>query len=367
MKNIAVIMAGGSGERFWPLSRQAHPKQLLCLGNSGKTMLAEAIDRIRAQVDAADIYVQTMPHLLAPIRAADLGIPKENVIAEPCKRNTAGCLCYAAAHTLAKYNSDGSDLVLAILTADHRIGDQAGFQRTVATALATAANEAALVTIGVPPDHPATGFGYIQAAPSEGDATTSEELPTVHRVKRFQEKPDRATAASYLAAGNYFWNSGMFFWRLDQFRAAFSLADPAFATAITQMKAAMQAGDDALVTQIFEGLKSISIDYALMEKAEHVLMVRATFPWEDVGSWAALDRARRPDAQGNVVEGDPVLVNTRNAIVCNHGKDMAVGVVGVENVVLVVTDDAVLLVSKDHTEDVKQVVEELKRRNSPQL
>ncbi len=366
-KKIAVIMAGGSGERFWPLSRQNHPKQLLALGHTNQTMLQEAVDRVRHVIANEDIYVQTMPHLLDAIRNAELGIPVENIIAEPCKRNTAGCLSYAAAHMLAKYDSSGDDLVLSILTADHVIGDTGHFLRTVEQALDTATFGSALVTIGVPPTYPSTGFGYIQTGLPDETGSVDKDRPEVYSVKAFKEKPELSVAESYLEAGNYYWNSGMFFWRLDTFVNEFNTADKPFADAIYSMKLAMQVGDHEKVEAVFNSLQSISIDYALMEKAKNVAMVRATFPWDDVGSWSALDRTRQPDGLGNVAVGDSVVIDTNNSIIYNNTQNMTVGVVGMENVVLVVTDDAILLVSKDRTEDVKQIVESLKKRNAPQV
>ena len=366
-KKIAVIMAGGSGERFWPLSRQNHPKQLLALGHTNQTMLQEAVDRISHVIANDDIYVQTMPHLLDAIRNADLGIPDENIIAEPCKRNTAGCLCYAAAHMMAKYDSDGSNLVLSILTADHIIGDTDQFLRTVEQAMTTAANGSALVTIGVPPTYPSTGFGYIHAVSSDVTDDVDENRPEVYSVKSFKEKPELTVAESYMEAGNYYWNSGMFFWRLDTFVNEFVSTDNSFADAINSMKLAMQADKQEEVERVFSSLPSISIDYGLMEKAKNVAMVRATFSWDDVGSWSALDRTRQPDSLGNVAVGDSVVIETNNSIIYNNTQHMAVGVVGVDNVVLVVTDDAILLVSKDRTEDVKLIVESLKKRNAPQV
>lgn len=359
LKRVAVIMAGGSGERFWPLSRLNLPKQLLRLTSETDSMLAEAVQRIAPMIDPEHVYVQTAAHLRDAILEAGIGIPAENVLTEPCKRNTSGCLAYATAHLLAKY---GPDFSMAILTADHVIDHADRFRETVAEALRAAEEEQALVTIGITPTRPATGYGYVQAR------MEAAEAQDVFSVEAFHEKPNENSAQRYLDAGTYFWNSGMFFWTASAFLGELDGANPKLALATRQMAEAMKAGDDARVRRIFEGLEDLSIDYALMEKARRVAMVRAQFAWDDVGTWASLDRTRPADAQGNVTFGEPVLVDCRNAVVYNApGKQrMAVGVVGMENVVVVATEDAVLVLPKDRAEEVKRIVQELKRRDAPQ-
>ncbi len=363
MKRMAVIMAGGSGERFWPVSREQHPKQLLCLTDSGKTLLQEAVDRLLPLVPREHIYIQTMGHLQTPISAAGLGIPGENVIAEPCKRNTAGCLCYAVAHLLAEHGGDGADITMAVVPADPVVGDDMLFRETVEAALAAAEADPVLCTIGIVPDRPATGYGYIHAELPDG-ASPLAALP----VRAFKEKPPRDLAGKYLASGDYFWNSGMFFWRISTFLDEFDRANPVFSETTRRLAGVLRAGDHVEAENLFGRLESISIDYALMEKARNVAMVRAAFSWDDVGTWSALERTRRPDEDGNITEGGPVLVDCHGSIVCNHAgpEKMAVGVVGLDDVVVVATEDAVLVVHKDRTEDVKQVVQALKKRNAPQ-
>ncbi len=360
LQRVAVIMAGGSGERFWPLSRLHLPKQLLRLTSETDSMLAEAVKRIAPLVDPPHVYVQTAAHLRAAIIDAGIGIPPENVLAEPCKRNTSGCLAYATAHLMAKYRQDVS---MAVLTADHVIDDPDRFCASVATALRTAEEDCALVTIGIPPTRPATGYGYVQANlnSAAGDG--------VFPVEAFHEKPGEETAKGYLAAGNYFWNSGMFFWTASAFLTELDGANPALAQATRTMAQAMTAKNEPELRSIFEGLEDVSIDYALMEKAKHVAMVRAQFAWDDVGTWASLDRTRTPDTQGNVTFGAPVMIDCRNAVVYNAAgaSSIALGVVGMDNVVVVATDDAVLVLPKDRAEDVKRIVQELKRRNATQL
>ncbi len=367
-QRIAVIMAGGSGERFWPVSRRLHPKQLLRLTSPTDTMLHESVKRLLPLIKADHIYVQTSEELVPAIRAAQLGIPDDNVIAEPCRRNTAGCLAYAAAHMLARYGGDGSNLSMAVVTADHRIGDNGTFAETVSRILSVVETEPVLGTIGIPPTRPSTGFGYIQAK-LDGAPADLTKVPQSFTVQAFREKPPLDVAKSYVDSGDYFWNSGMFFWNIATFVKEFDAADPAYGQAIRAMAAAKSEGNNEQVVKIFEGLTSISIDYALMEKANKVAMVNATFAWDDIGTWSALERSREADEQGNVTQGDPVLIDSEGCIVYNDegAEARAVAVIGVTDLVVVVTKDAVLVVPKDQTEDVKKAVQALQARNAKQL
>ena len=366
VERVAIIMAGGAGERFWPLSRQDQPKQLLCLTSPEHTMLDEAVARVAPLIPTEDVYVQTSARLRSAIAGAGLGVPAENLIAEPLRRNTSGCLSYAAAYVMAHYGADSESITMGVLTADHDIGDVKGFRETIGVALDAAEREAQLVTIGIVPTRAATGYGYIEV---DGGSVAVGHGPTVHKVGSFHEKPDLELAEEYLAGGNFFWNSGMFFWRISTFLSELDDACPSLATATREMSAAMSAGDEKEVLRIFEGVENISIDYALMERAKNVAVVRATFPWDDVGTWASLGRSRSVDGSGNVLQGDPVVLDCRGSIVYNASgaEKMAVGVVGMEDVVVVVTDDAVLVVPKDRTEDVKRVVQSLQERDAPQL
>ena len=366
---IAVIMAGGSGERFWPLSRRRMPKQLLRLTKPDQTLLAEAVERMAPVIPPERVFVATALHLRDAVCRAKLGIADENVLAEPCKRNTAGCLVYAAAHVLNRFREDGPNVTMAVVTADHTIGDADRFRATVQAAMAAAEAEDALVMIGIRPSRPATGYGYIEipadAAPTAG---SSPELP-VFPVTRFREKPDLATAREFIRTGRFFWNSGMFFWRLSAFLDELEAAAPALARAVHAIAQALGAGDHAKVNATFQGLKDISIDFALMEHVRRVLMVRGDFPWDDVGSWDALDRSMPHDEEGNVCVGAPVLVDTRGCIVYNAaGPDrMAVSVLGCENLVVVACGDGVLVAPKARAQEVKRIVAALKEQNASQL
>jgi len=367
MQRVAVVMAGGSGERFWPLSRRTRPKQLLKLTSHDQTMLDEAVARMAPLVPAEHIYVITGEHLVGPIKASGLAIPAENILAEPAKRNTAGALAYTAAALLARYGGDGSRISLAVTTADHDIREPDVFRRTVDAAMAAAEQEEALVTLGIVPTRPETGYGYIQI---DRDSTSKiRNAVAVTPVRAFHEKPSRERAEDFIAEGNYYWNSGMFFWRISTFLSELEQARPALAESVRKMAAAMAAKDDTTVRAEFDALEDISIDYALMEHAKRVAMARAEFPWDDVGAWTALDRSYAKDENGNVAVGDPVLSDVSDCIVYNDagGDAMAVGVVGMNNVIVVVTHDAVLVLPKDRAQDVRHAVQELKKRNAKQL
>lgn len=369
MLRTCVIMAGGSGERFWPLSRKNRPKQLLPLTESGKTLLEEAVDRIRPLISPEHVYIVTGEHLVDPIRHAQVGVPAENVIAEPCKRNTLGALAFAAAHLLARYGGDGTNLGMAVLTADHQIGDSDRFRALVDAAMTAAEREDALVVHGIVPTRPETGYGYVKMTDGERLGGFDDTVH-IHPVEDFLEKPDQARAEQFASSGRHFWNGGMFFWQISTFLSELGHARPQLGQAVEGMAGALRVNNMEEVCAIFEKLEDISIDYALMEKARKVLVVKADYPWDDVGAWSAMERMNRCDKDGNVCAGDPVvLVDTKNSIVLNEARpgEVAVSVVGMENIVVVVTDDAVLVVPKDREQEVKQAVAALKERNARQL
>jgi len=368
MTRFGVIMAGGAGERFWPLSRKERPKQLLPLTHPEKSMLVESIERLRPVVPPEQVYVITGEHLVAPIRAARTGLPDDNIIAEPHKRNTAGALAYITAVLLARHpDLDPGEMTLAIATADHRIGEPPLFARTVDTALDAAETENALVVCGIVPNRAETGFGYIEIAEDARPVQDFREGIPVFTVTGFKEKPDADLAQKYVTSGRYFWNSGMFFWTIGAFLRELEHARPAFAEGARDIARALREGDEARAAERFAQFEDISIDYALMEQARKVLMVRGAFPWEDVGAWPAIEEPGQCDPDGNFAIGDPVLYDTKDSIVYNAaGREIAVGVAGVENLIVVVTEDAVLVIPKDRAQDVRYLVKALKDRGAPQ-
>ncbi|MCC7101864.1 MAG: mannose-1-phosphate guanylyltransferase [Fimbriimonadaceae bacterium] len=363
MKRIAVIMAGGSGERFWPLSRQSHPKQLLKLAHPDKSLLAQSIERIEPIVGLENIIIATAPHLLDPISAALPFLGPSQIQAEPHKRNTAGCLVWTAANILARDPSLRETGSIAVLTADHRIEPDEGFHRTIRAALELAEETGGLVTIGIRPDRPETGYGYIELASD----LESRHNVACHSVRAFKEKPDLATAGQFLASGRFLWNSGTFFWRLDAFLAELAIAAPDLFSSIEKIAFQLREKDEIGATATFATLPSISIDYALMERAKKVFVVSADFNWDDVGSWDALDRSLPHDDSGNVAQGSSLLVDTKNSIVMNEHAGLTTCILGVEGLVVAVTGDALLVIPKDRAQEVKTLVDQLKAHRTDLL
>lgn len=358
MNTYVVIMAGGSGERFWPLSRIRKPKQLLGLTNPNVSMLAEAIARIEPLVPAERILIITSEVLQGPIRDAIPTLPKENVVAEPAKRNTAPCLALACSLIQKR---EGADALMAVLTADHFIGNAADFRNDVEKALQYAEQHNALVTIGIPPTRPETGYGYIQVQEQQ---TKGDVIP----VEGFKEKPPFSVAVEYVKSGRYLWNSGMFFWRTGSLQAAMDALLPDVSKHILPMTNMLSEDCRAELSETFALMPDISIDYGVMERAANVAVLPASFPWDDVGSWDALERMQPLDQEGNVRQGDTVCLETSGSIVVNahHGSHI-VATLGIEDCVVVVTDDATLVCSKSRAQDVKAVVAQLRNENRREL
>jgi mannose-1-phosphate guanylyltransferase len=363
MKRVAVIMAGGSGERFWPLSRKNKPKQLLNL-ISDKTLLRESIDRIAKAINLSDIYIITGHHLVEPIRENLPELPPGNVIAEPAKRNTAPALAYAAAFIWQKYSKEfiENEILLGILTADQLISPINGFVETIDRAFEYVEEGDVLLTLGIKPSRPETGYGYIEI---EGNLNKEGVLEAME----FHEKPNAETAQKYLRDGNYYWNSGMFFWRLDIFRRSMVEFMPEIGKKMLDLKNALDEYETYLdndgydkINQIFSSFPSESIDFGLMEKADNVYIMKADFDWDDVGSWDSLDRVNKRDSDGNVIKGNVSMVDTKDTIIINKsGDDILVTASGVDDLVIITTPDSVLVTRKDKVQNIKSLVAEIKQ------
>jgi mannose-1-phosphate guanylyltransferase len=356
-RRIALILAGGIGERFWPLSRSWRPKQLLPLARGGRTLLQDAVDRLYPLIPPGDIYIVTGPALVEPIREADLGVPMGNVIAEPARRNTAGALVFAVAHLLAERGDEVLGATLAVLPADHLIDPAERFRSDLQQILEAVEALGGLAVIGIPPTRPETGYGYLE----RGD---EEPRPGIHRVAAFREKPDGATAAKYLRSGRHFWNSGMFFWRTRDFLEELTLAAPDHQLVVAPLTEALRTGEEEAARDLFEALPEISIDYALMERARRVWMVTASFEWDDLGAWDSLRRAWQPDERGNITFGESVLVDADECVVVNDtGREgTSVAVIGVRGLTVVVSSDGVLVTRTDRAQDVRTAVKALRDR-----
>jgi mannose-1-phosphate guanylyltransferase len=352
---FAVILGGGAGTRLWPASRRARPKQLLSLGAS-ESLIAAAVRRGRAIVGAENTLVVTAADQAAAVRDAIPDLPAANIVAEPVPRNTAAAVGLGA---VTAQRRAGPDAVIAVLPADPYIADEETFARLVRLAIVEARDT--IVTIGIRPTHPETGFGYIRL----GAGLPRSGPDAVHDVGGFFEKPDRATAERYVSSGEYLWNSGMFFLTarrmLDETRRHL----PALGALLD---AAAAAGDaDAAIASGYADAPSISIDHGIMEKATGLRVVPGAFGWNDVGSWAALPALRAPDGRGNVMIGAGALIDgDGNIVVADEGAPY-VGVLGVKDLVVVATKDAVLVIPKDRAQDVRRIVEAAKQSGRDDL
>ncbi|GAB4245638.1 MAG: mannose-1-phosphate guanylyltransferase [Acidobacteriota bacterium] len=344
----ALIMAGGQGTRFWPLSTPRNPKQFLRL-LSDRTMLQETADRLRPLVSDRDIFVVAPEVYVEEVRRQLPQLGSEQVIVEPAPRNTAPCIGLACRYLLRRFG----DEPVAVLPADHRIGNVAAFHAALRAA-ERLANEGWMVTFGIRPAYPATGYGYIR----RGEEMTGNWGLPAYRVERFTEKPDRATAEKFLAEGRYDWNSGMFMWKPSILAEELRRHAPEIAEGLERLDAV--AGDDE-ARRLFASLPKLSIDYAVMEKTDRAVVIPCDLDWSDVGSWAAVRDLRPADEAGMVVSGRVENVGSRNCTVFGQD-DKVVALVGVQDLVVVDTPGGLLICAAGETERVREVVERLQEK-----
>ena len=343
-----VVMAGGSGTRFWPLSRKARPKQLLALATD-RPLIVETVNRLQGLATPGRTYVVCGPVHARAVRRLLPRLPAANVVVEPIARNTAPAIGLVTLHIQAR-DPDG---VLAVLPSDHHVADVAGFRAVLGRA-AEVAQSGALVTIGIKPSRPETGYGYIRVGdPIDGTAA---------RVRAFVEKPDAPTAAEYVASGEYLWNGGIFVFTARAMREAIRQHMPELDAVLERIAPTIgTARYAATLKRSFPHAPAVSIDYGVMEKAQQIAVVPGDFGWSDVGSFAALPEVRPADADGNVVVGKgAVLVDSAGCVVVGSGRPL--GLVGLRDMVVVDAGDAVLVVPRDRSQDVRAVVQSLRAR-----
>jgi mannose-1-phosphate guanylyltransferase len=366
----AVIMAGGAGTRFWPASRRARPKQLLPLAGD-EPLIRQCAQRLVSLCGWERIYVSTGQHLVEPTLAVLPEVSRERLLVEPVGRNTAPCLGWAAAVIARR----APEAVVMALPSDPHIGDVAAFGAALERAVASARG-GIITTVGIEPTHPETGYGYIEA----GEPSA---LPGVRQVRRFVEKPDRARAVEFVASGRYFWNSGMFFFRACDMLDAIRQHLPALADGLAELDRAAERGREAeAVAKLFPTFPAVSIDHGVMEHMAELAVVPASFGWSDIGSWLAAAELAPVDEARNFAPAGSVLVNARNNHVVDlrrasatpaagrHAEERAarvIALVGVSDLVVVETDDALLVLNRSEAQDVKRVVEELQRRGDGHL
>ncbi len=344
----AVIMAGGKGTRFWPRSRKTRPKQLLEIVGK-RTMIKKTIDRLSPLMSEESIYaVVNMLHLEETMEQT--GLPEENIIVEPVGRDTAPCIGLAALH-IERKDPEG---IMIVLPADHHIEDEESFLETVSAAKVVASRDGYLVTLGISPKSPSTGFGYIEKGELLGEIDSREFF----RVERFAEKPDLETARRFLSEGSFSWNSGMFIWKVSTILEEIRTHIPSLHAGLMEIREAIGTDEEMdVVSKVYSSIEGISIDCGIMEKSDISVVIPSDFGWNDVGTWASLDEVMPRDEHGNVVKGKCLTVGTRDTVV--YGRDKLIVTLGLERMVIVDTEDAILIADKDSSQDVKKIVKML--------
>lgn len=356
MPNVyAVIMAGGVGSRFWPRSRERTPKQLLEIFGKG-TMIQNTVSRLSDIIDPHNIIIVTNKVQKSLVVRQLPQIPEENLIVEPLGRNTAPCVGLAAI-LLARIDPEA---VMMVLPADHIMQNEEEFRRVMRLATWVAYESGSLVTVGIEPTRPETGYGYIQVV-DEDDGENPYFSRGVYKVKTFAEKPNLATAKQFLESGDFLWNSGMFIWRVDAILREIERLLPELHAHLKEISRVIGSeAYNSTVETVYRMIRSISIDYGVMEKAGKVLVIRGNFGWSDVGSWDEVCRLSGKDDHGNTVTGKAFLLDTRNTMIQAH--DTFVATIGVDDLIIVVSDDGVLVCRQGRSQDVKEIVDYLRRK-----
>lgn len=337
-------MAGGRGERFWPMNTHNMPKPFLNLLGA-RTMIQHTVDRIISLIPLEHIYVVLGKSHVDIAREQLPELPANNFLVEPEGRDTAPCIGFAAISLLEL----DPQAVMVVLPADHFIPDTESFHKTVLYGATIASKGDYLVTIGIKPDRPETGYGYIKT----GEAVFSSDDKVSYSVTRFIEKPDAVHAQQFLEEGNYFWNAGMFIWKVKTVLAGIAQYMPELYTGLLALKEEQIKRNEVHFTEIYSNLPRKSIDYGLMEKAENVLMIPGEFTWDDVGTWSSLLRVKELDENGNYRSGEVICVEAKNSVMCSEG--IQVGVIGLSHVVIVASHNGVLVCTTERAQEVREI------------
>ncbi len=345
---VPVILAGGKGERFWPLSRSQRPKQFLCLDSSGKSLLANTADRLLSLAQGWENIIVITSELLAEGVKEQLPLlPDDNILLEPMGKDTAPAVTWASLYIKSHY---GESAIAGFFPADHYIGNQEEFERIIKTGVNFAMENEAIVTLGIKPDYPSTGYGYIE----QGKIKTEKENTPIYKVIRFTEKPNEETAKEFIATDRYSWNSGMFIFQVGVVLRELSNYAPQI------LRPLQEKGKSA-----YQQLERISIDYALMEKTALTYIIPADFAWDDLGDWNALERLLTPE-NNNVVVGNHISQDTKNSIIYSSQENEIIVTIGLDDVVIIRDGNATLVVNKNQTQDIKKALKILQERKDSQ-
>ncbi len=351
---VALIMAGGRGERLWPRSTSSTPKHLLKFGNK-KIMLEETIERLKPLVSLEKIFIVTGKESIPFIKKFRPGFPSANIIIEPYPRNTAGCIGLASVFIKKRF----PEAILSVFPSDHVIRDKRCFFDTIRLGALWAEKQNAFVSLGIRPDRPETGYGYIEL----GEKMGKKKGIFVHRVKRFVEKPDLKKAKKFVSSGRYLWNGGMFIFKVEEIFKAFKLFMPDLFRGLIRIETHLDKKDkDKLIKRVYRNLKSISIDYGIMEKVQNRLVVTVGFFWNDVGSWISFEELYSRDKYGNICLGDTLSLDTSGSILVSDKGLLAA--VGLKDMAVVSTQKATIVFPKNKAQEVKKVVEAIRRKSS---
>lgn len=350
MKTI-LIMAGGAGTRFWPLSRKENPKQFLNLTNQNMSMLQCTVARVKEMVEIERVFIATNNLYVDKISEQLPELPEENIIVEPCKRNTAPCIGLASLYIERKY----PESTMVVLPSDHVVEDTESFKNILNSAASYANKGEKIVTLGIKPDKPETGYGYIHL----GDKVQEVENNSIFKVKEFTEKPNIEKATRFFEDGNYYWNSGMFVWKTETILNKLKEHLPDIYNNLKEITKSIGEPDEGeVIDKKFSCMNNISIDYGVLEKEEEIFVIPANFGWNDVGSWTALSEINEKDEANNLINSDYVGIDTNDSII--YSEDKLVTSIGIDNLIIVNTEDAILVCNKDNAQDVKKLRKLLK-------
>lgn len=357
INKIAVIMAGGTGEKLWPRSIEAMPKQFCHFIGTG-TMIQNTYKRLLGLFDPEDIYIVTNNKLSGIVREQLPNLSSENIIIEPFGKNTAPCLALAATILEQKINDN---TIMVALPSDHFIGNVGEYIDSLEKAILFAYQSNAIITIGINPTRAETGYGYIQIKENDDNNDTLTDQDIMQSTT-FAEKPDKATAQRFIESGDFLWNSGIFIWKIKTFWDSFQKYLPDHYRLFSLIKKNLgKSYYEQILEETYRQLQAVSVDYAILEKADNIYVVKSNFIWSDLGNWDELFKLKIKDARNNFIEGNVIPLNVHNCFVSS--KDKIIGIVGVDDLIVIEEDNAIIICRKDKSDDIKDLVDYMKRKH----